>query len=112
VQTLTPEQAKQRADQEGAVFIDVRDGTERERDGAIPGSVHASRGLLEFYMDPQSPYHKEVFASGKPLIFYCASGGRSSLAADLAQRMGLSKISHLGGGFKGWTAAQMPVERS
>jgi len=112
IETLSVEQARARAEAEGAVFVDVRDGTERQRDGAVPGAVHASRGLLEFKLDPESPMHEPAFSAGKPIIFYCASGGRSALAADLARRMGYDKVSHMAGGFGAWRNAQLPVEKA
>lgn len=92
------------------VFIDIRDLPELERDGKIPGAVHASRGMLEFHADPESPYHKETFASGKKLVVYCASGGRSALAAQRLQEMGLNNVAHMGGGIKAWKEANGPVE--
>jgi rhodanese-related sulfurtransferase len=92
------------------VFIDIRDMPELVRDGKIPGAVHASRGMLEFHADPESPYHREVFASGKRLLLYCASGGRSALAAQRLQEMGLSDVAHIGGGLRAWKEANGPVE--
>lgn len=91
-------------------FIDIRDLPELERDGKIPGAIHASRGMLEFYADPESPYHKDVFASGKKLLLYCASGGRSALAAQRLQEMGVSDVAHVSGGLKAWKEANGPVE--
>ena len=82
------------------------------RDGKIPGAVHVNRGMLEFTLDPALRYHNPVFSSGKKVLFYCASGGRSALAADTAQNIGLSQVSHLAGGFKGWREANGPVERA
>jgi len=93
------------------VFIDLRDSAEIARDGMIPGAVHVGRGMLEFAVDPTSPYHNPVFSSGKTLSFYCASGGRSALAADTAQQMGVKNLAHLGGGFKAWIAAGGVVEK-
>jgi len=87
------------------LFVDVRDLPEIERDGKIPGAFHASRGMLEFYADPESPYHKEAFASGKQILLYCASGGRSALAARTLQEMGLNQVAHMAGGLKGWKEA-------
>jgi rhodanese-related sulfurtransferase len=94
------------------VFVDLRDSSELERDGKIPGAVHINRGMLEFTLDPTLPYHNPIFSSGKKVLFYCASGGRSALAADTAQNMGLARVSHLGGGFKGWKEANGPVEKA
>ena len=96
----------------GTVFVDLRDSSELERDGKIPGAVHINRGMLEFTLDPTLPYHNPIFSSGKKVLFYCASGGRSALAADTAQNMGLARVSHLGGGFKGWKEANGPVEKA
>lgn len=93
------------------VFVDLRDSSELQRDGKIPGAVHVSRGMLEFAMDPTLPYHNPVFSSGKKIVFYCASGGRSALAADTAQNMGLARVGHVGGGFKGWKEANGPVDQ-
>ena len=92
------------------VFVDLRDSSELLRDGKIPGAVHVNRGMLEFTLDPTLPYHNPVFSSGKNFLFYCASGGRSALAADTAQAMGLSGVTHLAGGFKAWKDANGPVE--
>ncbi len=90
-------------------FIDLRDTAELQREGKIPGAVHANRGMLEYYVDPTSPYHNPVFASGKKLVFYCAGGGRSAMAAATAQMMGVEKVSSVGGGFKAWKEAGGPV---
>lgn len=108
VKTVTVPEALQLVNDSDTVFIDLRDSAELQRDGKIPGAVHVNRGMLEFVLDASSPYHNPVFASGKNFIFYCASGGRSALAAETAQSMGLSKVSHLGGGFKAWAGAGGP----
>jgi rhodanese-related sulfurtransferase len=110
IETIPVTEAIQLLPNKDVVFVDIRDLPELERDGRIPGSVHASRGLLEFYADPESPYHKEVFASGKKLLLYCASGGRSALAAQRLQEMGLQQVAHVGGGIKAWKEASGPVE--
>ncbi len=93
------------------LFVDLRDVRELWRDGMISGAFHAPRGMLEFWIDPASPYHKEEFASGKRLLFYCASGWRSALAADTAQRMGIERVAHIDGGFTAWKEAGGPVEQ-
>jgi len=77
----------------------------------IPGAEPAPRGMLEFYADPESPYHKPVFASGKTLLLYCASAGRSALAARTLEEMGLEKVAHVAGGFRAWLAANGPAEK-
>ena len=110
IETIQAADAMRHLQSEDVVFIDVRDLPELERDGTIPGAVHASRGMLEFHADPESPYHKDVFASGKKLILYCASGGRSALAAQRLQDMGLTRVAHIGGGIKAWKEANGPVE--
>ena len=96
---------------ESVAFIDVREQEELDSSGKVPGAVHAPRGMLEFYIDAASPYHKKIFSSGKKIVFYCASGGRSALAAQLAMEMGLSDVAHVGGGFKAWVKAGGPVEQ-
>jgi rhodanese-related sulfurtransferase len=89
----------------GVVFVDLRDVRELEREGMIPGAFHAPRGMLEFWIDPESPYHKDVFDSGKKFVFYCASGWRSALAAQTAQNMGLKPVAHVHGGYTAWKEA-------
>ena len=91
-------------------FIDVRDGNEVQANGRIPGAVHASRGLLEFKIDPTSPMHDPVFESGKQFVFYCGTGGRSALAAKLAMDMGLEHVSHMAGGFAAWKEGGHTIE--
>lgn len=92
------------------LFVDIRDVRELKRDGRIPGAMHAPRGMLEFWVDPLSPYHKEEFASGKRFILFCASSWRSALATKALQDMGLENICELDGGFHAWRDAGMPVE--
>lgn len=91
-------------------FVDVRDPRELAREGKIPGAFHCPRGMLEFWIDAESPYHKPVFAGGEHIIFYCASGWRSALAARTAIEMGLANASHLGGGLEAWKKAGGKVE--
>jgi rhodanese-related sulfurtransferase len=83
------------------VFVDLRDVRELKREGGIPGAFHCPRGLLEFWIDPESPYHHAVFAEPKEFVFFCNLGWRSALAADIAQQMGL-RTSHIDGGFEAW----------
>jgi rhodanese-related sulfurtransferase len=92
------------------LLVDLRDVRELERDGRIPGAFHCPRGMLEFWIDPESPYHKPVFAEPRRFVFYCASGWRSALATRTAQDMGLAPVAHLGGGFTAWREAGYPVE--
>jgi rhodanese-related sulfurtransferase len=90
-------------------FVDIRDVRELEREGVIPGALHAPRGLIEFWVDPASPYFKPVFGEGKRYVLFCAAGWRSALTTDTLQDMGLEKLSHIEGGFEAWKAAGGPV---
>ena len=95
---------------EDVVFVDLRDPRELEREGRLPGAVHCPRGMLEFWIDPESPYHKPVFAQDKRFVFFCGGGWRSALAAAAAQDMGLKPVAHVEGGFSKWKEAGGPVE--
>ena len=110
IETIPVAQAQEAIGDPETVFIDIRDMPELERDGKIPGAVHASRGMLEFHADPESPYYREVFTSGKRLLLYCASGGRSALATQRLREMGLTNVAHVGGGLRAWKEASGPVE--
>ena len=110
ITTLPIEAARTRLGKEGVVFVDLRDVRELEREGAIPGAFHCPRGMLEFWLDPESPYHKPVFATGKEFVFFCNAAWRSALAADTAQQMGLENVKEMDGGFTAWKAAGYPVE--
>ena len=92
------------------VIVDIRDPREIERDGRIPGAFACTRGMLEFWIDPDSPYAKPVFQGDKKFLFYCAGGLRSALAAKTAQDMGLKPVAHIAGGFAAWRDAGGPVE--
>ena len=94
----------------GVVFVDLRDLRELEREGKIPGAFHCPRGMLEFWIDPESPYHKPIFAEGKRYLFYCASAWRSALATQTAQEMGLENVAHIAGGFSAWKMQGGPTE--
>lgn len=107
--TLSLEEAQAKLDQPDTVFVDIRDVRELEREGLIPGALHAPRGMLEFWVDPDSPYHKPVFAEDKEFVLYCASAWRSSLATAALHDMGLDRVSHIEGGFKAWKEAGLPV---
>ena len=109
IRILSIEEALARHGAEDAVFVDLRDVRELEREGMIPGAFHAPRGMLEFWVDPESPYHKEIFASGKEFIFYCQIGWRSALATDVIREMGLEPICHIGDGFRGWKEGGAPI---
>lgn len=107
--TLTLDGAQTRLNRPDAIFVDIRDVRELEREGQIPGAFHAPRGMLEFWVDPESPYHKPIFAEDKEFILYCASAWRSSLATAALHDMGLKRVSHIDGGFKAWKEAGLPV---
>lgn len=92
------------------VIVDLRDPRELEREGKISGAFSCTRGMLEFWIDPQSPYAKDVFQQDKKFIFFCAGGWRSALAAKTAQDMGLSPVAHMDGGFKAWREAGGLIE--
>lgn len=91
--------------QPGVTFVDLRDPRELARDGMIPGAFHCPRGMLEFWIDPESPYAKPQFQTGNRFVFYCASGWRSALSALVAQDMGLQNVCHIDDGFGGWKKA-------
>ncbi|MEJ2089596.1 MAG: rhodanese-like domain-containing protein [Gammaproteobacteria bacterium] len=110
IETLTPEAARALLGDDDVVFVDIRDIRELTREGKIPDAFHATRGMLEFWIDPDSPYFKEIFGSGKRFVFYCQSGWRSALATQTVQRMGLARVCHVGGGFRAWVDAGHPVE--
>jgi len=101
VESLTPEQVADEL-QGGALLVDLRESEERSASGAIEGAVHAPRGMLEFWADPTSPYHRAEFDPSRRIILHCASGGRSALAADLLKQMGYRDVAHLEGGIKAW----------
>ncbi|MCP4327141.1 MAG: rhodanese-like domain-containing protein [Alphaproteobacteria bacterium] len=110
IETLTVEEAIALRDDPGVQLVDIRDIRELWREGGVPGALHAPRGMLEFWVDPDSPYHKPAFASGKKYVFFCAGGLRSALATQAVQRMGLRPIAHIAGGFGAWEEAGGPIE--
>jgi len=110
VETLPVEEAIKLAGKDDVVLVDIRDIRELQRDGKVPGAFHCPRGMLEFWIDPASPYHKPQFAQDKRFVFFCAGGLRSALAAQIAQRMGLKPVAHVQGGFGAWKKAGGPVE--
>ena len=110
IEELEPEQVIAFLGNSKVAVVDVRDIREIERDGRIPGSFHCPRGMLEFWIDPASPYFKVIFADEKRFVFYCTLDWRSALATQTAQSMGLANVAHIKGGFKAWKAAGGPVE--
>ena len=109
VKTLTVAEAAALAGDANTVFVDLRDPRELEREGRMPGAFHCPRGMLEFWIDPESPYAKPVFAEDKQFVFFCAGGWRSALAARAAQEMGLKPVAHIEGGFGAWKKSGAPV---
>jgi len=108
IQTRSVEEARRYLDNPEAIFVDIRDIRELARDGIIPGAFHAPRGMLEFWVDPESPYFKPIFNTKKQLILYCQSGWRSALATATLVDMGLKNVSHIEGGFTAWKKAGGP----
>lgn len=109
IDTISVHDALALTDDPNTVIVDVRDMAERQQ-GAIKGSVHASRGFLEFKADPESPMYDSAFDASKKLVLYCASGGRSALASKTLVDMGYDNVSHIAGGFAAWKEANGPVE--
>lgn len=110
IETWSVEQAMAVLGDEDHVIIDIRDVRELWREGTIPGAKHMPRGMLEFWVDPESPYAREIFQSGKKFVFFCAGGLRSALATKAVQDMGLEPVCHIAGGFAAWQEAGYEVE--
>ena len=106
---ISVREARARLGEENTVFVDLRDVRELEREGMIPGAFHAPRGMLEFWVDPDSPYYKPVFAEGKTFIVYCQADWRGTLAAATLADMGLQNVLHLQGGYGEWQKAGGPT---
>ncbi len=110
IENLSPDQVQAELAAGNVTIVDIRDAAERVN-GTIPGAVHASRGMLEFYADPQSPSHKVELHPDRRIILHCASGGRSALAVHTLQSLGYKDVAHLDGGFKAWQDAGKPVKK-
>lgn len=102
VNAVSPTVLAEQIGDEDLIVIDLRDIRELQREGHLPGAVHTPRGMLEFWIDPQSPYAKPIFQEDKRFVFYCRTGWRSALATAVAMRLGLQRTSHLDGGFSAW----------
>lgn len=111
IETISVDEALKLHGSADVIFVDLRDVRELSREGFIPGAFHCPRGMLEFWIDPQCIYHKDIFASGKKFLFYCNLGWRSALAAQTSRQMGLSPVAHIDGGFDAWQRAGGPVQR-
>jgi len=109
IENLTPEAVAAELAGGEVLLVDIREPEERAQHGGIPGAIHTSRGMLEFAADPTSAYYRPAFDPGRRIILYCATGGRSALAADMLQRLGFDRIAHLDGGLRAWHDAGLPV---
>jgi len=110
VTALSPAEVADRIKQEGVLLVDLRDVRERKREGFIDGAMHVPRGMLEFWVDPDSPYHKPALAEADALILHCNKGWRSALAAATLMDMGYTQVAHMDGGFDYWRSEGLPVE--
>ncbi|MBV1868388.1 MAG: rhodanese-like domain-containing protein [Marinosulfonomonas sp.] len=110
IETIPAQQAQDAAAAGTALLVDIRDVRELDRDGRIPDAFHAPRGMLEFWFDPESPYHKPALATDKKLILFCASAWRSALAVKALQDMGMDNVAELEGGFSAWRKAEHPID--
>ena len=110
ITTLSVEESRALINSPEHVIVDLRDIRELQRTGKIPGAFSCPRGMLEFWIDPASPYHKEIFNQDKTYVFYCASAWRSALSTKVAQDMGLAPVAHISGGFTAWVKAEAPIE--
>ena len=111
VTTYNVDQVRRRLDDPALQLVDIRDARELEREGTLPGAINAPRGMLEFWVDPDSPYYKPVFGdAGKQYVLFCGAGWRSALAAKALQDMGMTNVAHIDGGFTEWAKQGAPVE--
>lgn len=110
IRVVGPAEAQALLGEPGTALIDLRDVRELDREGRLPGAFHCPRGMLEFWLDPESPYHKPIFSEANRFVFFCAMGWRSALATKTAQDMGLADVCHMAGGFNAWREAGLPVE--
>jgi rhodanese-related sulfurtransferase len=111
IENLNPAEVATEIENKDVVLVDIREREELEQQGAIPGAIHAPRGMLEFYADSSTPYHREPLDPAARTILYCASGGRSALACKTLKELGYADVAHLDGGFKAWAEAGNPVEQ-
>lgn len=111
IENLRPEEAYAEHRDGSTLFVDIRESEELATSGVIPGAHHAPRGMLEFFADPASSYHQPVFDPARRVVLYCASGGRSSLAAEALQELGYEKVAHVDGGLKAWTESGLPTTK-
>ena len=110
IETISVDEVAGLLHDETVTIVDIRDIRELQREGKLPGAIHAPRGMLEFWVDPDSPYHRELFSEEKKFVFYCASAWRSALATQTVQQMGMNNVCHMSGGFTAWKEAEQPIE--
>ena len=110
IETMSIDEVARLLHDETVTIVDIRDIRELQREGKLPGAIHAPRGMLEFWVDPDSPYHRELFSEEKKFVFYCASAWRSALATQTVQQMGMNNVCHMSGGFTAWKEAEQPIE--
>ena len=110
IETMSVDEVARLLHDETVTIVDIRDIRELQREGKLPGAIHAPRGMLEFWVDPDSPYHRELFSEEKKFVFYCASAWRSALATQTVQQMGMNNVCHMSGGFTAWKEAEQPIE--
>ena len=111
IENLSPEKVAEEIQRGDVLLVDIRESEERVQNGVIRGAVHAPRGMLEFYADPSSPYHRAEFQPARRIILQCASGGRSALASQALATLGYERVAHLDGGFKAWKERGLPVDQ-
>ncbi len=107
---MSVEEALTLIDDPNVKLVDIRDVRELERDGQVPGAMHAPRDMLEFWVDPESPYYRDAFGTGQRFVLFCAGGVRSALAAKRLQDMGFGPVAHIVGGYGAWRNAGGPTE--
>lgn len=110
IETISVDEVAGLLHDETVTIVDIRDIRELQREGKLPGAIHAPRGMLEFWVDPDSPYHRELFSEEKKFVFYCGSAWRSALATQTVQQMGMNNVCHMSGGFTAWKEAEQPIE--
>jgi rhodanese-related sulfurtransferase len=112
IRTYSVAEAVAKLGTDGVTFVDLRDPRELERDGRIPGALHATRGMLEFWVDPESPYYRSIFGEDREFVLFCGGGWRSALATATLIDMGFDydSVAHIDGGFGAWKKAEAPID--
>lgn len=112
IDTISVHDAMNLTEDPGTLFVDVREQHERQSEGVIPGAIHAPRSHLEFIVDPEGPMHDKALVTGKRLVLFCRTGGRSTLATKTLRDMGFDEVANMAGGFNAWKEAGGPVDRA